>query len=48
MVSSHICILALRTSVFGGMLKALSLEVWVSKTGSAGMFMRMPIKTHYT
>jgi hypothetical protein len=40
-------ILALRTSVFGGIPKALSLEVWVSKTGSAGIFKRMPIKTHH-
>jgi hypothetical protein len=47
MISSQMRILALQTSVFDGTLKALSLEIWVSKTGPAGIFERMPIKTHY-
>jgi hypothetical protein len=44
---SQIRILTLRTSVSSGMLKALSLEVWIPETGSAGIFKRMPIKTYY-
>jgi hypothetical protein len=46
-MSSQIRILALQTLVFGGMLKALSLEILVPQTEPAGIFKRMPINMHY-